>query len=78
MKKSSAREIAAAWVRDYARGHRLWGAVINGSAAEGGDEELGPASDVDINLIAEAPEGDKPGKIAYRGVLLDVSFLSPD
>lgn len=78
MKKSCAREIAAAWVRDYARGHRLWGAVINGSAAEGGDEELGPASDVDINLIAEAPEGDKPGKIAYRGVLLDVSFLSPD
>ncbi|MBN6058069.1 hypothetical protein JYK22_39470, partial [Nonomuraea sp. RK-328] len=72
----AAREAAARWVSEHARrdpGYR--GAYVTGSTVGLPDDaELPPASDLDLFVVTDTP-GAKPGKLRYRGVLLEVSHL---
>lgn len=76
---SEARAIARQWVRD--EGSRIpgfWGAFFHGSTGWlPGDVALPATSDVDVMVVLSTadPPG-KPGKFIYRGVLLEVSYLS--
>src|SRR4051794_27660808 len=43
------------------------------------DAELPPTSDLDMMIVLDAAnEAVKPGKMVYRGVLLEVSFIAFD
>jgi hypothetical protein len=73
----AARAAAAAWVARYARpaaGFR--GAYYSGSTVGLPDDaELPPTSDVDICVVTAADEPPAmPGKLRYRGALLEVSY----
>ncbi len=75
----AAREIAATWVA--AKGFQtpgFAGAFLHGSINWLPDDaELPATSDLDVMLVlaGEAP-AQKPGKLRYQGVLLEVSYLS--
>ncbi len=77
--KRELTESAADWVETV--GRRLphfIGALLHGSILERSDDEpLSPFSDVDlIVLLDDAGPPAKPGKLRYRGALLDVTYLS--
>ncbi|MFF2961954.1 hypothetical protein ACFVT1_24150 [Streptomyces sp. NPDC057963] len=81
MRVGTARAAAARWVEEHARpdsGFR--GAYFSGSTVGLPDEaELSPFSDVDIVVVtAEHDPPDKPGKLRFRGALLEVSHVSWD
>ncbi|MEV1286324.1 hypothetical protein [Micromonospora sp. NPDC049679] len=75
-----ARAAAAEWVMREARhdaGFR--GAFFSGSTTWLADDvELPPASDVDVVVVTANEAPHKLGKFVYRGVLLEVTYLSFD
>jgi hypothetical protein len=76
-----AKEVAREWVlAEAAQTPGFWGAFYHGSAAWlPADAALPPASDVDVIVVlADPTPPPKLGKIRYRDVLLDVSYLSRD
>lgn len=73
-----AKDIARAWVREHAPAIPGYvGAFSHGSVNWlPGDAALPPASDVDVLVVvAGANPPHKPGKLRYRDVLLEVSYL---
>lgn len=79
MRVGTARSAAAQWVAEHAGtdpGFR--GAYFSGSTVGLPDDaELPPSSDVDI-VVVRAEDGPpaKPGKLRFRGALLEISHLS--
>lgn len=75
-----AKEIALEWTDNFIKDTSVVGAMFNGSVVDlDGNDILSPSSDIDINFIVdEARRMDKIGKIMYKGVLLDVSFIPLD
>ncbi|TDE33049.1 hypothetical protein E1295_38695 [Nonomuraea mesophila] len=75
MLNEQARQIAGRWVQtEGAALPGFGGAFLTGSVLWGDPRaELGPASDVDVMLIAGP--GVRPGKFAYEGALLEVSSM---
>ena len=78
MKIGTARSAAVDWVTQYAQpdiGFR--GAYFSGSTVGLPDDtELPPSSDVDIVVVtAQDDPPAKPGKLRFRGALLEVSYL---
>jgi hypothetical protein len=74
-----ARDVARQWVIDEAANlPGFVGAFHTGSTIWLPDESVLPAtSDVDVMLVLDDPDPpQKPGKIAYQGVILDVSYLA--
>ncbi|MDR8411494.1 hypothetical protein MTP10_22500 [Nonomuraea sp. 3-1Str] len=74
----AARAAAARWVAEHARPDpRYRGAYAAGSTVGLPDDaELPPSSDLDLFVVmAQDPPPAKPGKLRYRGVLLEVSHL---
>ncbi|MCC6705369.1 MAG: hypothetical protein IT334_10865, partial [Thermomicrobiales bacterium] len=64
------REVAVGW-----SGFR--GALLHGSILDLADDaEIPPASDVDLLVVLDDPDAvTKPGKLLWRGVLLEVSLI---
>ena len=81
MKVGLARSTAARWVAEHAA-EEAWfrGAYFSGSTVGMPDDrELAATSDVDVMIVtAETQPPLKPGKFVYRGVLLEVSYVSWD
>lgn len=76
MRIEEARAIAAAWVGTVGGEPPVVGAFCTGSTvAADPASELGPWSDVDLVLVVEGEAPAKLGKLRFRGVLLDVSYL---
>ncbi|MEU8721321.1 hypothetical protein [Streptomyces antimycoticus] len=80
VKLGAARAIGAEWVARYARSSSdagFRGAYVSGSTVGLPDDaELAPSSDVDIVVITATDDPPaKPGKLHYRGTLLEVSYL---
>ncbi len=78
---SDAKRIAADWVRDHLEGiPGFAGAFFHGSIHSMPEEAvLSPTSDIDVMVVWAAPsDGRKPGKFIYRGVMLEVSYLTAD
>ncbi|MEV8320152.1 hypothetical protein AB0Q95_38985 [Streptomyces sp. NPDC059900] len=78
MKVGLARSAAIEWVARHARsdaGYR--GAYFSGSTVGLPDDaELPPSSDIDIFVVTARQDPPvKPGKLRFRGVLLEVSYL---
>ncbi len=76
-----AKALARQWVMEEAGSvSGLHSAYFAGSATWLPDNAALPAtSDVDINLVLTNPsQGDKRGKFIYKGVLLEVTYLSID
>ena len=76
-----ARSLARAWVDDEARSlPGFQGAFLTGSAIWMPDHaELPPTSDVDVMVVLDGPLPPvKLGKVAYQGVLLDVTYLAAE
>jgi len=74
-----ARELAREWVTAEAHGFAgFHGAFLAGSAIWlPPDEALARASDVDVTIVLETDHPpDKIGKFRYRGIMLDVSYMS--
>lgn len=74
-----ARDVARRWVMEEAgRVPGLVGAYFAGSANWlPADAPLPATSDLDVNLVLTGPHPpDKRGKFVYRGVLLEVTYLS--
>lgn len=74
-----ARSLARAWVDEQARAlPGFQGAFLTGSAIwRPDDEDLPPTSDVDLMVVLDGPIPPvKLGKVRYRGVLLDVTYLA--
>ena len=81
MRVGEAQEVARAWVRaEVGTMPGFWGAFYHGSTTWlPADAMLPPASDVDVMVVlTDAAPPPKLGKIRYRGVLLDVAYLSRD
>jgi hypothetical protein len=81
MRVDVAKAIAGDWVRGYGAalpGFR--GALLHGSILDLADDALIPsASDLDLLVVLDDPESvAKPGKVRYRGVLLEVSLIAFD
>jgi hypothetical protein len=81
MTVKEAREIARQWVME--EGSRIpgfWGAFYHGSTNWLSDAALLPAtSDLDVMVVLSDPNPPtKLGKFLYRGVLLEVSYLTRD
>jgi hypothetical protein len=79
MKVAEARTLAARWVAEHAaRTADFAGAFLSGSTTWMPDAaELPLASDVDVMVVTTEPRP-KPGKFRWRGVLLEVTYLSWD
>jgi hypothetical protein len=75
-----AKEIARQWVRDEgAQLPGFYGAFFHGSLNWLSEEALLPEnSDVDVMVVLTEPPTHKLGKFRYRGVLLEISYLSRD
>jgi hypothetical protein len=76
-----AKTIARDWVREEAADlPGFAGAFLHGSLAWLPDDAaFPPTSDVDIIVVLDTPEvPQKPGKLRYRDLLLDVSYLPKD
>lgn len=77
MRLGEVRAVAAAWVATYAEG-RPWfvGAHFAGSSVGNPDDMEWPAtSDLDVVVLTDGPGAPpKPGKLRYKGALLDVSM----
>lgn len=75
-----AKALAHEWVQNYNQTQPLLGAYLNGSLTTLRDKQpLSPFSDVDINLVLSGPDAPpKIGKIHYKSILLDVSFVPED
>jgi hypothetical protein len=76
-----ARSLAQAWVRQEAQSLLgFQGAFMTGSAIWSPDDAvLAPSSDVDVMIVLTGPLPPvKPGKVKYRGVLLDATYLAAD
>jgi hypothetical protein len=81
MRVGDAKEIARQWVTEHAvTMSGFAGAFFHGSVLSLADDaELSPSSDLDVMVVHAAAEPPpKPGKFAFRGVLLEVSSLSKD
>lgn len=77
MRVKEARAIAAAWVCMASGDPAVVGAFYTGSTvAADPASELSPWSDGDLVLVVEGEAPAKLGKLRFRGVLLDVSYLS--
>lgn len=73
-----AKEIAREWVREVAaRAPGFHGAFFHGSINWLAEEAcLPPSSDVDVLVVlAGLTPPEKPGKLLYRGVIIDASYL---
>ncbi|OAH14499.1 hypothetical protein [Streptomyces jeddahensis] len=78
MKVGPARAAAVQWVSEYAASDAGFrGAYFCGSTVGLPDDaELPPSSDIDLFVVtAQDPPRAKPGKLRYRGALLEVSHL---
>ncbi len=78
MRIQEAKEAAREWVREQVEAiPGFQGAFTHGSINWLADDAvLPPTSDVDVLLVVAGPEPPvKPGKLAYRGALLEVSYL---
>jgi hypothetical protein len=77
---SQAKNIARQWIAEeaaHAPGFR--GAFFHGSVNWLADEEaLPPASDVDVMVVQNPVSQEKLGKLLYRGVIIEVSYLAED
>ena len=75
-----AKREAEAWVRSEGSNMPgLVGAFIAGSVTTLPDDmPLPRSSDVDITMVLDQPPARKLGKFSYRGVLLEVSFETPE
>jgi hypothetical protein len=74
-----ARSLARAWIDDQVHGlPGFQGAFLTGSAIwRSPDDDLPPTSDVDMMVVLEGPLPPvKLGKVLYRGLLLDVTYLA--
>jgi hypothetical protein len=69
-----ARSVAAQWVAAYASGCAAF--LTGSSTVLPLDGPLPAASDVDVVVVVDGPAPPKLGKVLWRGVLLDVSFVS--
>lgn len=81
MRVDKAKEIAKEWVQaEGSRTPGFAGAFFHGSVNWLPDEGmLDPSSDLDIMLVIEGEQPSvKLGKLTYRGVILEVSYLSAD
>ena len=76
-----AKDIARQWVNEEAsKTPGFCGAFYHGSVNWLADDAVLPAaSDLDIMVVLARSElPDKPGKLLYRGLLLEVSYISSD
>lgn len=73
MQASQLSSFLAPWLRAYADAHpQLMGAYLAGSAAELSPEDtISACSDIDIMLLLDADAGEKPGKIPYKGYVIE-------
>lgn len=81
MRVKDAKAVARAWVVEQGvRTPGFAGAIFHGSTAWLADDApLPTTSDVDIIIVLrDADLPNKPGKFVYRGVLLEVSYISGD
>jgi len=76
MRVGTAREAAVDWVVQHAsRQAGFHGAYFIGSTTGlPEDGELAPGSDVDVAVVTSEALSPKPGKVLYRGTLLDISL----
>ncbi|GAB3967992.1 hypothetical protein [Streptomyces sparsus] len=77
MRVGTARRAAADWVARYAAGEPGYrGAFFSGSTVGRPDAAALPVtSDVDVVVLTAGNPPGKPGKVRYRGVLLEVTWL---
>ncbi|MFE7326799.1 hypothetical protein ACFU8W_17730 [Streptomyces sp. NPDC057565] len=79
MKVGAARSAATRWVAEHARPEPDFrGAYFSGSTVGlPNDAELPPSSDVDIVVVLAGDEPPvKPGKLRFRGALLEVTYVA--
>jgi|GEM_PF-3678899 len=73
----NAKRLAWEWVECYAQDRRILGAYLCGSVIDMEERATLPwTCDVDIHLVIDGEEpSEKPGKLLYKDVLLEVSFI---
>lgn len=78
MRMDAAIALAAGWVRDHESNRPgFFGAYVGGSAARlENDAGLPDGSDLDVFVVLSDPPAQKPGKFAYRGLLLEISYVA--